>query len=178
MAVYISSVELVYCIVAMSHVLSRAILIAQRPEDDARVVAVAKYHAYVAVHEGLRPRRIACQTVVPMALEVCLIHHIQTIGIKHSIHLLMARIVARADDIDIGLLHQCDVAQHRFIVHISSIEGVRVVSVHTLKEDTLAVDGIVVVVALVDELYVTESVLRSKYHLLLAISDLRDDDII
>ena len=60
--------------------------------------------------------------------------------VEHGIHLGLTGIVAGADGVDIGLLHQFDVAKHGGHVDGTSVNGVRILRVDALEEDALSVD--------------------------------------
>ena len=79
----------------------------------------------------------------------------------------MARIVAGADSIEIGLLHEADIGKHGGIVYIAAIERMGVVDVGAFEEYTLAVDGVVVMVGRVDKCNVAETVFGGECHLFL-----------
>ena len=110
------------------------------------MVAVAEHHAYVAVHESVLPVGIACQGLVAVAFEIGLVHHIETVEIHHGVHLGMARVVAGADRVEVGLFHEPYVSEHGLVVDVAAVEGVGVVYVGALEEYALAVDRLVMVI--------------------------------
>ena len=134
-------------IVGSGEAYAHAALIAQRPEDDGGVVAVAQDSARAAVGELPRPRRlvgdgavVAILVPILMAFEVELVHHVDAVVVEHGVHLGLSRIVAGAHGVDVGLLHEHDVFKHRFYVDTAAAERVGVLRVHALEEDALAVD--------------------------------------
>ena len=171
-------IKLAYGCITGIHVASLAILIAKTPKDDARMIAVAKHHAHITVHESGGPRRVARQAVVAVAFKVCFVHHEEAVGIEHGIHLRLARIVAGAHGVDVGLLHQSDVAKHGGHIDITAIERMGIVDIRPFEEDALAVDGHIFVCLCVDELDVAEAVFSAEDHFLLLAIELADDDIV
>ena len=87
--------------------------------------------------------------------------------------------MARANRIEIRLLHERDVFEHRFHVDVTSVKRMRVVNVGALKEDTLAVDGKVMIVASIHDADVAETVFSGENSLFLAgLIALRNNDAV
>ena len=124
--------------------------IAQRPEDDRRVVAVALDHA---LHPGeMRggpfglvaqvQRRVVLflgEAQIAVALDIGLVHHVQAVLVGQIVPARIVGIVRGADRVDVGGLHQLDVLAHRFLGH--DAEGVRImlVAIDAADHDPLAV---------------------------------------
>ena len=140
-------------------------LIAQRPEYDARMVAVTLYHALRTVHIGILPCAVSGQALAGMTLHIGLVHTVQSIIVEHGIHLGLARIVAGTYHVDIGLLHHRHVFEHGLHIDASPVEGMGILRIDSLEEDTLAVYGHIVVVTAVDGGDVAESILGREDHL-------------
>ena len=121
-------------------------LVAQTPERDRGVVAIAKHHAFRAVDILRLPRVLesdaapAAVCPVVVAFHVGLVHHVETIVVKHGVHFCLSRIVARSDGVDVRLLHHLDVAQHGRNVDGASVNGMRVLRVYAFEEHPLSVD--------------------------------------
>ena len=169
-----AAIQILHLIIHAAEVASGTTLVAQRPEDDTRVVAVALHHALHTVIHGVLPARVArYRRPCIVTFHVGLIHTVQTVGIEHGIHLGLTGIVARAHGVDIGLLHQLYIAEHGLQTDSTPCQRVGVLGVHTLEVHPLPVDenGIA---ALGD---VAEAVTGRESHLLIATSIfLRDDD--
>ena len=151
-------------IVAGLEIAAASGFVTQAPEDDRRMVAVAQHHAVNAIHKGRNPRRHVADRLVSMVFEVGLIHRIKSEVIEHGVHLGRVRIVGRTDGIDVVLLHQQHVTQHRLHRHGTAVEGVRIVAVRTLEEHALAVD----VHQRAAYFDVSEAILGGEGHLVLA----------
>ena len=121
MAMNESRIEFANSIITVRHIFAPSIFVAQRPEDYRRMIAVAKHHTHIAIHEGIGPGGVACEVVVAMTFQVGLIDTVKTICIHHLIHLWLTRIMARTDCVYICLLHQLDIAKHCLHIHITSI---------------------------------------------------------
>ncbi len=165
--------ESLHAVVGGLEVDTTTALIAQRPEDDARVIAVTQHHALSAVHICGFPCGVIREALIIVALHVSLVHAVESIVVKHGIHLRLARIVACADGVDISLLHQDHVTQHGRHVDGMAIERMDVLSVDTLAEYALAIDQHLPVGI---DAHVTETVFGGEYHLLAVVALLLDDD--
>ena len=155
--------QTLHAVVCGLEVLSATRLVTQRPEHHARMVAVAEHHALGAVHVSILPRRSVRERLVVMALHICLVHAVKTVIVEHGIHTRLTRIVACTNGIDVSLLHQHHVLQHRLGVDGVTKERMDVLRVHTLEEDTLAV-YVDKIAALLNR---TETILRREDHLFL-----------
>ena len=132
--------ESLHLIVGGLEVLSASRLVAERPEYYARMVAVAQYHAACTVYISGLPCRVVRERVVVVALNVGLVHAVQTIVVEHCIHLGLARIVAGAHGIDVGELHKRYVLEHCGHVDGMTKKRMDVLCVDTLEVFALAVD--------------------------------------
>ena len=92
-------------------VLSVSALVAEAPEDDGRIVAVAYHHADGAVDvlrfPGSDGRDAGVAVVVPAAVtfHIGLVHDVESVVVEDGVHLGLARIMARAYGVHVGLLH-------------------------------------------------------------------------
>ena len=105
------------------------------------MVTVALHHALCTVVHCILPIAVAGDlSSYVVALHVCLVHTVESVGIEHGIHLRLAWIVAGAHGIDIRLLHQLHITQHGLQAYGTSRQWVGVLSVHALEVDSLSVD--------------------------------------
>ena len=116
-------------------------LVAEAPEDDRRMIAVADDKALHTVYPGGSPRGITGQTTTqPMFFKVGLVHHIESERVAEFIPPLAVGIMTGAHGIDIGLFHQTDVTEHQFFGHHLTRSRVHLMAVHTTKACGNAVD--------------------------------------
>ena len=119
--------------------------IAHRPNDDARVVAVAFDHALHAAHVGVEPSRIVAQRpvqIVPHAVrfDVGLVVHVQAVFVAEVVPVGVVGVMRGAHCVEVVGLHQADVLAHGFARnHVPRFEVV-FVAVHAFDEYRLAVD--------------------------------------
>ena len=102
--------------------------------------------------------------MVVVALHIGLVHAVESVIVEHGIHLSLTRIVAGANGVHVGLLHQHHVAKHGLHVDGVAIERVDVLCVDTLEEYALAVD----VHQFALDGHIPETILGGEHHLLLA----------
>ena len=133
-------VERLGLVVAGAEVLAVASLVAKAPHDDGGAVAVAHHHTFDAVLEGGYPRFSVGDALVGVVLEVGFVHAVDAVVVKHGVHTCGIGIMGGADRVDIVLLHEQHIAEHRFCAYGATIDGVGVVAVGALEEDALAVD--------------------------------------
>ena len=94
-------------------------LVAERPEDHARVVAVARDRAGHAVDVGRLPRRVVARVAPPpdvdepVRLEVALVDEVEAELVREPRQVRMRRVVGRADRVHVVLLHQQQLARAR-----------------------------------------------------------------
>ena len=164
-------VKLADALVAVLEVATAATLVAHAPKDDRGVVTVAQNHAVDAVDKGRDPRGHTADALVCVILQIRLVHAVKPVVVEHRVHALGVRVVGRADGVDVVLLHQEHVAQHRLRRHGAPVERVSVVTVHPFEEDALPVD--------VDKrsvnLDVAETILCAECHLVIALFVALDD---
>ena len=130
------------------------------------MIAVAHHHANLAVEDGTVPRVVGRKVLIVVALHVSFVHSVDAVGVKHGVHLRLARIVRCAYGVDVGLLHESHVAEHCLGVDGASVFGMCVLRVDTLEEHALAVD--IYKVARLGDL--AETVLRGEHHFVCAVS--------
>ena len=104
--VYEPVVQLLDGFLAGYEVVASSAFVTHAPEDDAGMVAVAKHHSNLPVDILRLPTWHFAQAVVAVALQVCLIHHIDAIVVKEGIHAWVIGVVAGADGIEVVLLHE------------------------------------------------------------------------
>ena len=133
-------VQFLYGLFARDEVLAAATFVAHAPEDNARMVAVAQHHAHLSVDILCLPLWVLRETMVAVAFNVCLVHHIDAVIIVKGVHTRVIRIVARADSVEVVAFHQEDIFYHAFHRDGFTIEGMSVVAVGSFEHDALAVD--------------------------------------
>ena len=114
--------------------------VAQREDDHAGVVLGALVHAQFALElQGVKT--LVLRDAPPaVALDVRLAAHIEAVFVTEFVETALLRVVAGADGVDVVLLHQFEVAAHRFLGHDVAVVGVVLVDVDALDHHTLAVD--------------------------------------
>ena len=136
------------------------------------MVAVTIYHTHISVNKLTFPTGIASNAtrsivmIIPilMTLNVSFIHHVQTIIIKHGIHLGLTRIMTGTYRIHIGLLHHRNVLQHGRHIDTTTINGMGILIIHSFKINLLAI----YINQLVLDFYLTEAVFSREGHFFLA----------
>ena len=122
-----------------------AALVAQRPGDDRRVVAVAFVHVVDAVEHGLYPVLALGQAVIAIALgvrlDVGLVPHIEAVLVAQLIPVFIVGVVACAHGVDAHLLHHLDVVHHLIAGHVLTPLGAMLVAVDAADGHGLAVDA-------------------------------------
>mmetsp|Transcript_59326 Transcript_59326/g.171921 ORF Transcript_59326/g.171921 Transcript_59326/m.171921 type:complete len:200 (-) Transcript_59326:739-1338(-) len=120
-------------------------LVAERPEQDARVVLVALHVALDAGHMSRPPLLFVAQGVAPsevdpMAFDICLVHDIKAVLIAELVEQRIVRIMRATDRIKVVSLHQFDVLEHRFAT--DDMAGVRVMlmPVHATDRQFLPIE--------------------------------------
>ena len=119
-------------------------LVAQRPDNNAAVVAVALHHARDAFAKGGKPARVVCQAahrLHAVGFDIGFVDHVEAIAVAQSIPERMVRVVRTAHRVEVMLLHQFNVAPHRrFIHHLASLR-VMFVAIHAAYQQRLAVQA-------------------------------------
>ena len=75
-----------------------------------------------------------------MVLKVCLVAAIETVVVEHRIHSCGVGVVACTYGVDIILLHEKNILQHRFSCYGTASDRVGVMAVHSLEEYSLSID--------------------------------------
>ena len=119
-------------------------LVAQRPHDDARMIAVTIHHVVLAVNN--RVRHILCNARVfvnhvGMDFEIRLIDNVNAVFIAQIIPVRTVRVMRRAHGVDVVLLHDADVCLHDLARHGVPVFGVRLVAVDAAQGNRLPVDS-------------------------------------
>ncbi len=90
-------------------------LVPERPEDDAGVVLVPLHHAHAPVEEGGGEAGLVTEIgQVCVALDVGLVDHVEAVFVAELVPKRIVGIVGGAHRIEVELLHQADVGEHRF----------------------------------------------------------------
>ena len=136
------------------------------------MIAVSVYHSHGAVHVLSLPcgvvrdavSALICPTLV--TFHVCLVHHVQTIVVKHCVHLGLSWIVACSHRIDVALFHQFDIFQHSGYVDRTAIQRMTVLCIYAFEVDALAIDFYDTSC----DFHFSETVFSRKYHFFFACS--------
>ena len=136
------------------------------------MIAVAQHHTLGAVHISRTPRRYVRNLLIAVALDVCLVHAVESVVVEHIVHLCLTWIVGCAHGVDIGALHQLDVLKHCWHVDGMTVERVYILCVHALEVLALAVD----IDKVATTLHLAESVTCREHHLLGIAIELAHDD--
>ena len=122
-------------------------LVAERPQDHARVVLVALDRAPDPVQVGVAPARVVAGVAAPadlleaVRLEVALGDHVQAVLVAELEEARVRRVVRRADRVDVVRLHQLDVAAHDVLGQRAAAVGVPLVAVDAAQQHAAAVDA-------------------------------------
>ena len=117
-------------------------LVAQRPDDDGGVVLVPLHHALAALHESQPPLGVLAELVPnPVGLDVGLVHDVEADLVTQVQPARVVGIVRGAHGVEVVLLHQANILQHRLDGHGLAPIGVVVVAVHALYDDRHAIDA-------------------------------------
>ncbi|CCJ95511.1 hypothetical protein BN131_3184 [Cronobacter malonaticus 681] len=117
-------------------------LIAERPDNNARVVTVAFHHARDALAVGAKPHRIVRKTahrLHAVGFNVGFIHHVQPVAAAQLIPARLVGVVRTAHGVKVVLLHQQDILHHRRLVHRLAFFRVMLVTVNAADQQRLAV---------------------------------------
>ena len=119
-------------------------LVAERPEDDGRVVAVACDHADHAVDAGGLPLGVVGDVARGVAeavrLEVALVDEVDAVFVAEVVPARVIGVVARADGVEVVALEEEDVLHHRVDGEGAPRLGVELVAVYAFEGDAAAVE--------------------------------------
>ncbi|CCK05697.1 hypothetical protein BN128_3975 [Cronobacter sakazakii 696] len=118
-------------------------LIAERPDNNARVVTVAFHHARDALAVRAKPHRIVRKTahrLHAVGFDIGFVHHVQPVAAAQFIPARLVGVVRTAHGVEVVLLHQQDVLHHRRLVHRLAFFRVMLVTVNAADQQRLAVE--------------------------------------
>ena len=121
-------------------------LVAQRPDDDARMVLVALHHACKARYECGPPRArlgevsLIAQEEAAVRLDVCFIDDVEPNGVAELEPLAVVWVVRAADGVDRVRLHQLRIEQHALPRHGLAVVWAVVMAVDAAKRNRAAVE--------------------------------------
>ena len=101
-------------------------LIAQRPDDNGRMITIALHHAGHALAHGGQPAGIVSETAHrhhAVGFDIGLVNHIQAIAIAKPVPQRMVWVVRAAHGVEVVLLHDFDIATHHRFVHHGRFPG-------------------------------------------------------
>ena len=117
-------------------------LVAERPVDDAGVVAVARHQATTAIHERVPPEGIRGQPAPhAVSLDVGLVAQQDAVFVAQLVPARHVRVVAGAHGVDVELLHEDDVAHHVLFGDDVAALRVLLVAVDALDQQRHAVEA-------------------------------------
>ena len=128
-------------------------LVAERPNDHARVVVVAAHHAVDTVDAGAFPMclaswnrgfggdHVAGQAPAAMGFEIGLIDQVDAVLVAQIVPTFLVRIVRGADGVDVVTLAENHIIDHVLLGDGTAALGVELVTVRALEHDALAVKG-------------------------------------
>ena len=128
-----------------SEAVAVARLVAHRPHEDRRVVAVIQHVVDVALPDRLEPFLVEAEAVLPVAglvpLDVRLGDHVDAVAVAEVIPAVVVRVVRGAHGVDVEALEERDVLEH--VVHRDGapVVGAALVAVDALELDRLAVEA-------------------------------------
>ncbi len=116
-------------------------LVAQRPDDDRRVVLVAVDHRHHALEHGVVPVRVLGELVpLGVRLDVGLVVEVDAVLVAEVDPGRVVEVVGRAHSVEVVLLHDLQVGDHRLAGHRAPRLRVELVAVDALEQDRLTVD--------------------------------------
>ena len=118
-----------------------AALVAERPENHARMVLVALDHVLHAVDPRPQVARVAAElVVVRVRLDVRLVDGVEAVAVAQVEPVRVVRVVRAAHRVHVELLHQPRVRLHQLARHRTAAQVVVVVPVDAADPDGLSVD--------------------------------------
>ena len=140
-------VEFLDGVVGIYEILAGAGFVAQAPNAHRGVVHGGMHHFEVARHVLVAELRHMTQrffaVVIFVALDVALVFEVDAVLVGQVVPIRIVAVVAVADVVDVGALHEHHFALHLFARDGMSALGVRLVAVNALHLDGLAVEIIV-----------------------------------
>ena len=101
------------------------------------MVEVALHQRFGTVNMRLLPCQIVSHLLVGIAIAVTLlislVHHVDSPAVTELIQIFAVRIMAGAQEVDIGLFHQADILLVGRIIHPTTCDRVMVMTVHTAQ---------------------------------------------
>ncbi len=144
------TVALLYPVICCMEILAVAAFVAERPDDNARMVFVALHKGDLTVENRSLPfRTFGRMTVVDpvpgsrahcMGLDVGFVHKIDAVAVAEIIPQRRLGIVACAHGVDIMALHRADVIHHRLAVNHMALGLVMLMEIDSVDLKRTAVD--------------------------------------
>ena len=108
------------------------------------MVLVALHEADSTIHMGTFPFGVFTHLMVRIAIAVTLligfVHHVDAIAVAELVEVFTVGIMRGAQEVDVRLLHQCDVLFVGGIIDITTCHWMVVVTVHTTQFHVLPVN--------------------------------------
>ena len=120
-------------------------LVAHRPDNHRRVVLVAFEHSCCPLNVGIRPFRLISKgrfgvAAVAVRLDVGLVHEVEAELIGELVPAWVVGVVRGAHRVDVVLLHQLNILNHRCLIDHMTRDGIGLVTIDASDGDGYAVD--------------------------------------
>src|SRR5574344_862807 len=139
-----ATIGLFHPLVALLEVRSHTGFVAQRPDNDRRMIKVSIYIVLVAFDMCFEiERKIARRFGSPphsVRLDIRFGYHVQTILIAQIIPARIVGIMRSTNSIDIELFQYFDILQHAVVSNVVGSIGIHLMTVHTFYQHRLAID--------------------------------------
>ena len=117
--------------------------IAQRPDDNARMVAIALHHARDALAHGRQPCGIVGEAIHrhhAVGFNIGFVDDIQAVTIAQGVPQRVIWVMGAAHGIEIILLHQDDVLHHRRLIHHLTVDRMVLMAIGTANQQRLTIE--------------------------------------
>ena len=123
---------------------SVACFVAQRPNDDGRLVFVPLVHVAYPEYMGCLPSGIFCQGAFAIThsvgFDIGLINYVKAVTVAQLVKPFGLRIVGGADCVEVVHFHNADVLQHGGLVHYVTSHLMMLVQVGSFQVDVFSVN--------------------------------------
>ena len=145
-------VDVVHALVHGAEHVARVGFVAERPDQDARMVVVAAHHAVDTVDARALPMRLASrdggllgedvtgQAPAAMGFEVGLVDQVDAVLVAQLVPALLVRIVGGPDGVEVVPLAEDHIVDHVLLGDRAAALGIELVAVGALEYDALAIN--------------------------------------
>ena len=109
-------------------------LVAQRPENDGRMVPVTPYHTLYAVNKSGFPALVIREQGIGMAFNVRFVHHIDTVIVAQGIHPRIVGVMTGAEGVDVETLEHQYVLPHALQGNGFAEQGMNIMTIHAFEK--------------------------------------------